>query len=187
MNTIHVVRRIFGFAGPQDLSRGLELAYVREETARAWICEQEVRERTRRDVNPFHFSQDLCDCTSMPGEILHDWLLDHDYPGYDRHGALGLEDWWEVYAEGFSAEQHERLWCIIDRVHFFEVVPVPYTRRGTSDHGRLLVGVNCEEGNRPVQAVDLIQTLGTLGQIPVASIGVNEPALVWLRVPLVPG
>jgi hypothetical protein len=129
MNTIHVVRRILGFAGPQDFSRGLERAFVGDEPARVWINEQETRERTRRDVNPFHFSQDLCDCTSMPGEILHDWLLDHDYPGYDLHGSLGLEDWWEVYSEGFSGEQHDRLWCVLDRVHFFEVVPVPTQAR----------------------------------------------------------
>lgn len=127
-NTVHVVRRVFVQNSTTAGRHGLDRAFVSEQNAREWVTAQEIQERERRDVNPFHFSQEMDDITSMPEEILHDWLIDHDFPQHHLLGPLGWEDWWEAYHTSFTDEQHQQLWCRLDRVRFFEVIAVEWLR-----------------------------------------------------------
>jgi hypothetical protein len=155
-STVHVVRRIFGLTSADEYSRGLVRAFVRAEAARAWIAEREKDERARGDVNPFHFSEDLADCTTMPAEVLHDWLLDHDYPAHDLNGPLGWEDWWDAHVGGFTPAQRERLWGILDRVRFFQVRPVGLHRCRKAPH-RILVRTRRRRQNGRGQFVDKLR------------------------------
>jgi hypothetical protein len=134
VTTIHVVRRIYGFTCADTHSRGLVRAFLHEETARAWISEQEAIERTRPEVNPFYFAHDLAQCTSMPAEVLHDWLLDHDYPGHDLYRLMRWGRWWAAHAEEFSSQQREQLWCILEYVRFFQVRHLDWYPRRKAPH-----------------------------------------------------
>jgi hypothetical protein len=127
-DTVHVVRWVFGQNSTTVNRHGLIRAFVSAENAQEWLTECEIQQRERRDVNPFHFSPEMDDITSMPEEVLHDWLIDHDYPQHHLLGPLGWEDWWEAYHASFTDEQHRQLWCRLDRVRFFEVTELDWHR-----------------------------------------------------------
>jgi hypothetical protein len=167
--TIHVVRRIFGLTVADTHSRGLVRAFLREEVARDWIREQEAIERTRRDVNPFYFGENLAQCTSMPAEVLHDWLLDHEYPRHDLYGLQSWGCWWAANAEGFSLQQREQLWCILEYVRFFQVRHLDWYPRGKAPHNAY-VRVRRRRQNCRGQFVDMLRhAVGVPGNGPYSS------------------
>jgi hypothetical protein len=89
-------------------------------------------ERERRaDLNPFDYGghgADLREYSTLPFQVFEERLrvLGVEPPEFDRRGrcAGGLWNWWAEQCQGLNAELRNAVWDALDRVRFYQVVPM---------------------------------------------------------------
>jgi hypothetical protein len=96
------------------------LAFTSREAAEADAARRERLERAER--NPFCHGRTTQERTSMPEEVLCDWLTDAgiDPPGIDEDDDWAA--WWVSIADDLSELQRDKAWEALDLVRFFRVI-----------------------------------------------------------------
>jgi hypothetical protein len=92
----------------------------------AALAEADRRERHERaDLNPFCYGHSTEERTSMPEEVLCDWLTDAgiEPPGIDEDDDWA--DWWASIADELTGQQRDNVWEALDLVRFYRVVELP--------------------------------------------------------------
>lgn len=120
-----------------------------EATADRW--RREVAARNGR--NPFRYGgASLFYQTTLPGPVLRDWYLDHDFeppPAESADDHAKWREWWKVVVPQLPPDRVAVAWEPLDRVRFFEV-----HRPTTAGKAFVIVEINWTWNDNPCLDAD---------------------------------
>jgi hypothetical protein len=136
--TIYVVQRVQAYGSDHDnpsyqdyrtdpMGKPLK-AFLDPNKAEAYrqSLEKKLRTFPYRSIFPFQHGTALQDFTTMPAEVLHDWLLDAGLtpPPLDGLREGCLSGWWRRNVDRFTPQQYAHVWQALDRIALYKVTPL---------------------------------------------------------------